>query len=61
MEICHPYLSSKGGGERIVVKLAKHFDAPIYTCEYEPRNLWSDAQNLDVRVIKHVKPTAVVY
>src|SRR3989338_7862183 len=61
MEICHPYLSSKGGGERIVVKLAKHFDAPIYTCEYEPRNLWSDAQDFDVHVIKHVKPTAVGY
>ncbi len=61
MIICHPYLSSKGGGERIVVQLAKHFDCPVYVADYKPENLWEDARNLDVHVIKASKPTFLGY
>ena len=61
MIICHPYLTSKGGGERIVVKIAERFDAPIYACEYDKKRLWSDYQNLDVHIVKAFKPTFFGY
>lgn len=61
MIICHPYLASKGGGERIVVKLAEYFDCPVYVVEYRPENLWEDYKNIDVHVLKSFKPTFFGY
>jgi glycosyltransferase involved in cell wall biosynthesis len=59
--LCHPYLVSKGGGERVVVKIAERFDAPIYVCVYDKKKLWAEYRDLDVRVIKTFKPTFFGY
>jgi len=61
MIVCHPYLVSKGGGERIVVKIAEKFDCPIYVCEYDKDRLWKEYQNLDVHVIKSFRPSFFGY
>lgn len=56
MIICHPYLCSKGGGERIVVKTAEYIDSPVYVVDYKPENLWEEYRDLDVHVLKSFKP-----
>jgi len=61
MIICHPYLTSKGGGERVVVKIAERFDSPVYVCEYNKKNLWKEHQNLDVHVLESFRPTFFGY
>jgi glycosyltransferase involved in cell wall biosynthesis len=61
MMLCHPYLVSKGGGERVVVKIAERFNARIYVCSYNKNKLWTEYQNLDVHTIKTFKPTFLGY
>jgi len=61
MIVCHPYLVSKGGGERVVVKIAERFNAPIYVCSYNKSKLWTEYQNMNVHTIKTFNPTFLGY
>lgn len=49
--IAHPFLRLKGGAERVVLKIAQHFDAKIYCSLYEPENTFEEFKELDVEVM----------
>jgi alpha-1,3/alpha-1,6-mannosyltransferase len=44
-------LTLKGGDERVVLKIAQHYDAKIYTAEYDKANALEGFRDLDVEVI----------
>jgi len=44
-------LTLKGGAERVVLKIAQHYKAKIYTAEYDPYNTFEEFKKLDVEVI----------
>lgn len=50
--ICHPFLYLKGGAERVVLKIAQHFDAKIYCVLYEPEKTFPEFADCDVEVLK---------
>jgi len=45
-------LTLKGGAERVVLKIAQHYDAKIYTAEYDKRRTFEEFGDLDVNVIE---------
>ena len=49
--IAHPFLRLRGGAERVVLKIAQHFDAKIVCSVYEPENTFEEFQQLDVEVM----------
>ncbi|MGC8651746.1 MAG: glycosyltransferase [Candidatus Micrarchaeia archaeon] len=49
--IAQANLTLKGGAERVVLKIAQHYKAKIYTAEYAKDNTFSEFRNLDVEVI----------
>lgn len=51
LAITQSNLTLKGGGERVVLKIAQHYKAPIYVAEYEPSNTFEGFEKLDVRMI----------
>ena len=50
--IVHDSLSAKGGGERVVLALAKRFKAPIYTTTYLPDKTYSEFKKLKIFSLK---------
>jgi len=46
--IFHDYFNKRGGGEKVVLELAKHFDADIYTGFVVPEDTFEDIQKLSV-------------
>lgn len=50
--LVHPFLYTRGGAERVVLKIAQHFDAKIYCSIYEPQNTFSEFKDLDIHVVK---------
>ena len=46
--IVHDYLFTKGGGERVVLALAKRFKAPIYTTTYLPDKTYPEFKKLKI-------------
>lgn len=51
LAITQSNLTLKGGGERVLLKIAQHYKAPIYVAEYDPVNTFEDFKKLDVRVL----------
>jgi glycosyltransferase involved in cell wall biosynthesis len=51
LAIAQSNLTLKGGGERVVLKIAQHYKAPIYVAEYDPANTFEEFRKLDVRLI----------
>jgi glycosyltransferase involved in cell wall biosynthesis len=48
--IAHDWLTNMGGAEKVVINFKEIYkDAPIYTTVYNPDNLASELQNIDVR------------
>jgi glycosyltransferase involved in cell wall biosynthesis len=45
-------LTLRGGAERVVLKIAQHYDAKIYTAEYDRDNTYEGFKDLDVSVMK---------
>ena len=43
-----PFLETRGGAERVVLKIAKHFDATIRCLSYNSKNTFSEFQNINV-------------
>ncbi|MEM3399488.1 MAG: glycosyltransferase [Candidatus Micrarchaeia archaeon] len=52
LALVHPYLYTKGGAERVVLKIAQHFNAKIYCSIYDKENTFPEFSELDVEVIK---------
>ncbi len=48
-------LDVRGGANRVILKIAEHFDAPIYCRQYVPENTFEEFKNLDVIVPKKSK------
>lgn len=49
--ITQPYLNLKGGAERVVLEIAKKYDAKIYTIEYKKNETFEEFKNLDIEVV----------
>ncbi|MEW6748383.1 MAG: glycosyltransferase family 4 protein [Candidatus Micrarchaeota archaeon] len=50
--VFYPAIFQKGGGDRLILELAREFDAPIYTAFYDKTSAFSEFSELDVRVLK---------
>jgi len=50
--VCHPFLYAKGGAERVVLKIAQHFNAKIYCALYEPEKTFPEFKDCDIEVMK---------
>jgi len=49
--IAHPYLHQMGGGERVVLEIAKRFNPVIYSVIYEPGKTFPEFKEFDVRIL----------
>ncbi len=47
-----------GGFERVMLKIAQHYEAPILTLEYSPKTTFPEFKELDIRVIGKSVPLA---
>jgi glycosyltransferase involved in cell wall biosynthesis len=45
-------LTLKGGAERVVLKIAQHYDAKIYTAEYDKSRTFEEFDDIDVNVVE---------
>ncbi len=55
--LLQPYLNLRGGVERVILKIAQHYDASIYTMEYERSSTFSEFGDVDIRIVG--KPPAL--
>ena len=53
-------LTLKGGAERVVLKIAQHYGAHIYTAEYDPANTFQGFSDLDVTVIGRGRISSII-
>ncbi|HSB47810.1 MAG TPA: glycosyltransferase family 4 protein [Candidatus Bilamarchaeum sp.] len=49
--LAHPFLHQMGGGERVVLEIAKRFNPVIYCITYEREKTFSGFREFDVRVL----------
>lgn len=50
LAIAHDWLTNMGGAEKVIINFKQIYkEAPIYTISYNPDNLDSELQNIDVR------------
>lgn len=52
LAVVHPFLYTRGGAERVVLKIAQHFRAKIFCSVYEPQNTFEGFGELDIEVLK---------
>ncbi|MGC8662238.1 MAG: glycosyltransferase [Candidatus Micrarchaeia archaeon] len=50
--IIQPYLNLRGGAERVILSIARHYDAKIYTTEYNKRTTFQEFRDFDIKVVK---------
>ncbi|MEW6036216.1 MAG: glycosyltransferase family 4 protein [Candidatus Micrarchaeota archaeon] len=50
--VATPFLETRGGMERVVLKIAQHFKAKIHCVYYEREGTFQDFQKLDIEVAK---------
>jgi len=59
LAIAHPFLRLRGGAERVVLKIAQHFDAKVYCSIYEPENTFQEFKNVEIEVMgNRLRPLA---
>ncbi len=56
--ILQPYLTLRGGAERVILKIAQHYNAKIYTTEFNKETTFPEFGNLKIEVIKKKVPLA---
>ncbi len=49
--LAQPYLTLKGGAERVILKIAQHYNASIYTMEYNKSTTFPEFEGMDIRMI----------
>jgi len=52
LTIVTPFLESRGGMERVVLKIAQRFDAKVHCVYYDPENTFEEFKNLHLNVAK---------
>jgi glycosyltransferase involved in cell wall biosynthesis len=50
--LMQPYLNLQGGVERVILKIAQHYKATIYTLEYNPKTTFPEFSDVDIKMIK---------
>ncbi|MEM3178057.1 MAG: glycosyltransferase [Candidatus Micrarchaeaceae archaeon] len=58
LAIAQPYLTLMGGAEKVILKIAQHYDAKIYTIEYNKRTTFPEFRDLDIEIIGKKVPLA---
>jgi len=53
--ILQPTISSKGGLERVIIAIAKHYNATIYTADFDKDKTYPDFSNMNIKIIKYPK------
>ena len=53
--LCHPFLQSLGGGDRVILEIAKRFTPTIYSVVYEPESSFSELKEFDIRILPKSK------
>lgn len=56
--IIQPYLNIKGGVERVILEIAKHYDATIYTTEYDKAATFEGFKDTDIKIVGKDVPLA---
>ncbi len=56
--IIQPYLNIKGGVERVILEIAKHYDATIYTMEYDKAATFDGFKDTDIKIVGKDVPLA---
>ncbi len=54
--IVQPYMNQRGGAERVILKIAQHYDARLYFLEYNKEATFPEFQDLDVNIIGRKVP-----
>lgn len=49
--LLQPYLNLRGGVERVILKVAQHYGATIYTLEYQKDAVFPEFNDIDVKII----------
>ena len=49
--LLQPYLNLRGGVERVILKVAQHYDASIYALEYDKSKVFPEYNDLDIKII----------
>jgi glycosyltransferase involved in cell wall biosynthesis len=49
--IAHHNLNERGGAERVILKIAQHYGAKIYTFGYDPKSTFDEFKDIDIHVI----------
>ncbi len=49
--ILQPYLNIKGGAERVILEIARHYNAKILTMEYNKNTTYSEFSECDIQLI----------
>ncbi|MEW6722658.1 MAG: glycosyltransferase family 4 protein [Candidatus Micrarchaeota archaeon] len=47
-----PFLETKGGVERVVLKIARHFRAKIHCVRYDPQKTFEDFRKIDIEIAR---------
>ncbi len=50
--IATPFLETRGGMERVILMIARHFGARVHCIGYDPANTFSEFEKLDVEVAR---------
>jgi len=50
LAILTPFIKTLGGVDRVVLRIARHFDCTIHTLQYEPEKTFPEFQDLDIKV-----------
>ncbi|MCL4363384.1 glycosyltransferase [Candidatus Marsarchaeota archaeon] len=51
--IAQANLTLKGGAERVILKIAQHYGATVYTAEYKENNTFDEFKGIDIKTIGH--------
>ena len=56
--IVQPYLNIKGGVERVILEIARHYGATIYTTEYDSSATFEGFKDIDIKIVGKDVPLA---
>jgi len=51
--ILQPSIIMKGGVERVILAMAKHYNATIYVVDFDPSKTYPDFSSLNIKIIKY--------
>jgi len=52
LAIVHPFLYTKGGAEKVVLEIARHFRAKVFCSRYAPEGTFPEFRDVEVEVLK---------